>query len=112
MKKVIVFLKDSKRAKDTFKNVEKILKDYGIFYRKVVNKRGIEEKLKPKGFDLMVVIGGDGTFLTASRIASKFNIPLIGINEGRFGFLTEVRKEEVGEVLPWKLSERCGNLKK
>jgi len=33
-------------------------------------------------------------------VASRYGIPLIGINEGRFGFLTEVKREEIPEVLP------------
>jgi len=52
-----------------------------------------------KGYDLMVVVGGDGTFLAGARIAARFGIPIVGINEGRFGFLTEISKEEAQEIL-------------
>jgi NAD+ kinase len=40
--------------------------------------------------DLMIVIGGDGTMLTVARILAPTHIPLIGINQGRLGFLTDI----------------------
>jgi NAD+ kinase len=40
--------------------------------------------------DLLVTIGGDGTLLRGARIAYPFDIPLLGVNTGRLGFLTEI----------------------
>ncbi|HIQ49335.1 MAG TPA: NAD(+)/NADH kinase [Aquifex aeolicus] len=106
MGRVLIFLKNSKKAIDTFKETEKILKDYGIEYKTVVNKSRIVKRLRPTNYDLFLVIGGDGTFLSAARIASRFGIPLAGINEGRFGFLTEIKKEEIERVLPLILEKK------
>lgn len=39
---------------------------------------------------LFITVGGDGTLLRAARIATKFGVPLLGINTGRLGFLTEL----------------------
>lgn len=44
----------------------------------------------PQGQDMIVVIGGDGTFLAAFRAIGTREIPMLGINMGRLGFLTEV----------------------
>jgi NAD+ kinase len=40
--------------------------------------------------DLLITIGGDGTLLRGARIAAPHEIPLLGINTGRLGFLTEI----------------------
>ncbi len=47
--------------------------------------------------DCIMVLGGDGTILNCARTAAKFNIPVLGINLGQLGFLTEI---EVDEVIP------------
>ncbi len=44
----------------------------------------------PEGQEMMAVIGGDGTFLAAFRAIGTREIPMLGINMGRLGFLTEV----------------------
>ena len=48
----------------------------------------------PGKFDLAVSLGGDGTVLYASRILVDYSIPIIPINLGTFGFITEVSKTE------------------
>lgn len=45
--------------------------------------------------DLAIVMGGDGTMLSVARSLIGDNIPLVGINRGRFGFLTDLRAEEM-----------------
>lgn len=53
--------------------------------------------------DLIVVVGGDGSLLSAARMAIKVNVPVIGINRGRLGFLTDISpldlERQLGEVL-------------
>lgn len=44
--------------------------------------------------DLIIVVGGDGSLLAATRIAIKANIPVIGINRGRLGFLTDISPQQ------------------
>jgi NAD+ kinase len=60
------------------------------------------EKARPKidGTDLLLSVGGDGTILRASRVAIPECIPILGINLGRLGFLTELREDEVKDCLP------------
>lgn len=45
--------------------------------------------------DLIVVVGGDGSLLSAARMAIKVNVPVIGINRGRLGFLTDILPDEL-----------------
>ncbi|MCP5346004.1 MAG: NAD(+) kinase [Gammaproteobacteria bacterium] len=45
--------------------------------------------------DLVVVVGGDGSMLNAAQSIASENVPVIGINRGRLGFLTDVLPEEI-----------------
>lgn len=58
--------------------------------------RNQEPKQKP---DLLLSLGGDGTFLHAAQFALMEDIPIIGINFGFTGFLTNIEKEEVFQSL-------------
>jgi NAD+ kinase len=55
----------------------------------IVDERAFVENAK-----LVVVVGGDGTFLRAARLFASGNVPLFGINRGRLGFLTEFSQDE------------------
>lgn len=63
-----------------------------------------EARPKIDGTDLLLSVGGDGTILRASRVAIPECIPILGINLGRLGFLTELRADEVKDILPRLLS--------
>lgn len=45
--------------------------------------------------DLAVVLGGDGTMLNAARRLARFGVPLVGINQGRLGFMTDIARDEM-----------------
>jgi NAD+ kinase len=53
--------------------------------------------------DLVIVIGGDGSLLRGARALASYHVPLLGVNRGRLGFLTDITPEDivlkVGEVL-------------
>jgi len=49
--------------------------------------------------DLIIVLGGDGTFISTARKATKPKIPILGINLGTLGFTTEFSKSEIYETL-------------
>lgn len=45
--------------------------------------------------DLMIAVGGDGTFLTAARAVADYEVPLLGVNLGRLGFLVDISPEQL-----------------
>jgi NAD+ kinase len=56
------------------------------------------------GVDLIVAVGGDGTMLHAARGAARHGVPLLGVNLGRLGFLTDVTPEHMTETIDAMLS--------
>jgi NAD+ kinase len=51
------------------------------------------------GCEMVLVLGGDGTFLRAADLARSAGVPVLGINLGRIGFLTEAEAEHLDEAL-------------
>jgi NAD+ kinase len=49
--------------------------------------------------DLAVVVGGDGTMLGIARELARYNLPLVGINQGRLGFITDIAMGQYKEAL-------------
>ena len=66
-------------------------RDYSVFHD--------HEELN-NGFDMLVCIGGDGTMLKAATLVRSKNIPILGINAGRLGFLATVQQENIENLLP------------
>jgi NAD+ kinase len=69
----------------------------------VLSARGVEvladpltTKVRP---DLAIVVGGDGTLLNCARIMAERNVPLVGINLGRLGFLTDIAAKDLSEAI-------------
>ncbi|MFM2112682.1 MAG: hypothetical protein RLZZ271_1342, partial [Pseudomonadota bacterium] len=53
-----------------------------------------------KQCDLAVVVGGDGTMLGIARELAPFGVPLVGVNQGRLGFITDIALGEYATALP------------
>lgn len=104
MKKAIAILYQG-RKQDTSKLAHWIapqLKDQGHDVR-VIDMRDEGETqadCRLDECDFVLVLGGDGTILHATRLCAAANVPIVGVNFGRVGFLTELEPDEVAEKLP------------
>ena len=52
-----------------------------------------------KDAGMLMSVGGDGTFLSASALVAERGIPVVGVNLGRLGFLSENRPEDVADAI-------------
>jgi NAD+ kinase len=98
MKRIGIFIKDQEEAIDKAVELETWLKSKGI---EVVTKQNIPAPITskeclvenipraPEDLSCVVVLGGDGTFLSAIRWIQDTGVPILGVNLGAFGFLTE-----------------------
>jgi NAD+ kinase len=77
-----------------------------------IGARGVDYETLGKGSDLAIVIGGDGTMLAAARNLVRHHVPVIGVNQGRVGFMTDIGHQDmhsgIGAILDGKgtLEER------
>ena len=65
-----------------------------------VNEKKVGKTIKKKDSDLILVIGGDGTMIRAIANLINTEIPLLGINIGKLGFLTDLNVESIPKELP------------
>ncbi|HET7639107.1 MAG TPA: NAD(+)/NADH kinase [Ktedonobacteraceae bacterium] len=106
MKAVAIFYQGRKEApSEAAHQLVPFLKKLGYEVRSIDSRIEGEEALDAslKGYELALVLGGDGTILHAARICALADVPIVGVNFGRVGFLTELEPYEVMEKLPYYL---------
>ncbi len=64
-----------------------------------LNVRAVDADALPGDADLIIAVGGDGTMLHAASITNGMDVPLLGVNRGRLGFLTDVSPDEMLQSL-------------
>lgn len=77
------------------------------FYKLLVENKSLDKKYPTyahfndlsNSFDAMITIGGDGTILRAVTYIRDLNIPVLGINAGRLGFLATIKKDAIKESI-------------
>ena len=106
---------------ETARRVEKVLGDNGIALRVLsaeavdqgslhlhpddIRAMGVEIEVvdanddAAMGCELVLVLGGDGTFLRGAELARNANVPVLGVNLGRIGFLAEAEADNIDQVL-------------
>ncbi len=94
LRKVLVYSSSSFLKKDSTKNIIKYLNKVCS----LTDVYCIEDMTNPtraKKYDLILSIGGDGIFLSASKYAYSNSIPILGLNFGRIGFLADLDKKNL-----------------
>lgn len=112
----------SQEVLETIHDLEKVLLQHGV---DIVLEKRTADFLAEKGLpvsakkefghdcDLIIAIGGDGSFLSAGHCAVQYDKPILGINRGRLGFLADIQpnqlEEKISAILKGNFSEekRC-----
>ena len=112
MKNILLYgqtvkLTDTGIIKALLQKLEDSPLDYYIFdgYKLSLNEASIEYKdrsaintkddLETNAIDLIITLGGDGTILKATNLVQDLDIPIMGINMGRLGFLANIEKSKI-----------------
>ena len=66
----------------------------------LMDDQGLRQRVKEGEFELFIALGGDGTMLRAGHLCAPVDVPILGINLGRFGFLIEVQRDQWQVMLP------------
>lgn len=115
MKKVAIFGQAYKNTDRQYfelliENLEKFQVDILIAeeFTSILKDLGVENISYPtfskyedldKSIDVLFTLGGDGTILNAATIVKDLNIPILGINTGRLGFLASIQKKEIENTI-------------
>ncbi|MEA3195746.1 MAG: kinase [Betaproteobacteria bacterium] len=67
--------------------------------REFLSARGCEVLKDGAGADLAIVVGGDGTMLATARDLVPKGVPLVGINQGRVGFMTDIGRDDMSSAI-------------
>lgn len=88
---------DNQKAKYSAFSVEKFLKE------KNVNSKILTTDEYDKEITFAIVLGGDGTILKTARFYAKYGVPILGINLGRLGFLSQAKSTQIEEAVNYIL---------
>lgn len=78
------------------KQMKTYLTEHGRSARIVSDARDVKEE---EDMDLAVILGGDGTMIQAAKALTELQLPMIGVNLGTLGFLTEIEKPNIFSAL-------------
>jgi NAD+ kinase len=114
MKKIGIFAKKGERkAAHDIKEFIRLLKGRKCkFYieddiASVLKIKGTAREDIPSMSDIIIVFGGDGTLLSVARLVGDRGVPIIGVNLGGLGFITELSRDEVKDNIDMIFSDEC-----
>lgn len=101
----VVLRPQSPELKDIFSKIEDLFlkKNINLLLEnnsaKMIDKDGVDFDTLCKKVDFLVSVGGDGTLLGLARKAFKYDLPVLGINLGTLGFLTDLSMEQLPKFI-------------
>lgn len=100
MQRVVIFYKkEDNRTAAAASRVRSLIK-------RKCSVRMLESSSRLQGqYDLMIAVGGDGTILRAARVAAPLGLPILGVNLGKIGFLSEIKLGDVRRAFAKILSQ-------
>ncbi len=93
----IFYNKENQKANYTAISIEKLLKERKIPCKILTTNEFCDD------ITFAIVLGGDGTILKTARYYSRFNVPILGINLGRLGFLSQAKSTQTEEAINYIL---------
>lgn len=118
MKKIAVFVKPTQSLPHALTHLVSVLEREGfeVFLDEraapVLQRPGYPRKTLGEICDAAVVLGGDGTMLGVARAIGEYGKPIVGVNAGRLGFITDILLEDMEAVLPAVLHGQCSRDKR
>ena len=118
MEKIAVFVKPTQSLPHALAHLVEVLEREGFDVyldersAPVLGRKGYSRPVLGELCDAAVVLGGDGTMLGVARAIGAFGKPIVGVNAGRLGFITDILLEDMETVLPAVLRGSCSRDKR
>ena len=97
---ITIIFSSSRQTSEALKSCEKLLDSFGAKLIDSISIKDLKSKNNKalKRSDLFLVIGGDGTMIASIRELHEYEIPFLGINLGRVGFLTDIYLKSIDSL--------------